>query len=684
MGDMTTTHGNLLPSQAKHDLTTGPSIMELFSQAKRLLALQPRVENRHIRKDNTRVQHELGHVSPSSSEAYLHELSQLQHSCKNMAGTHPNAKVLDLLLPLSVDDLRGPLSTSVSMDKITKVKLERVAHQDVTPLSMNSSPNAMYDENGLSRDLAVTPCTSEKLMGHVPARLTKTQYPSQQQMGAGHYGSPCQTSSSAVARGFTTNQSTLLLSQPALKSNLTSSLQKLPKQEAASARAPPIKTQPEGDEPKKPTECSNCGTLKTPLWRKDPEGNTLCNACGLFLKLHGTTRPLSLKTDVIRKRSSRRASATARRQGLVSSASAIPSSLSRHNSYVAEFPKIKQEYPSGIPILHSPMLIAPGAAYSYGLVGSAGFYVDSTVKPKNVHILPKPLGGSSFQGLPSSITERTGSFGVGGTPQMSTPSSPYSTSASLQFKRKKSEVNIPDMSESYGRRIASSNVLSGSYTNVGSANTKRGLLGTPQFKKNYLSGLGRTSTAQQAVGVSGTSVPLNTQFGKYFPNPHPASESANNNVYFDQIAGASPHALQRNSISRPSRGSVASEFTPYSASSPPLFDDTANRQSFAVPSDIPSYDAYLKNGNDGLASPSKNEDDMETDDFFKNYTSLHSEGSDETSPETALMTDMGGKFEIKPTNTQSTLTHGLKGDFQPSLVNQSNPPAALDWLKFEI
>jgi len=51
-----------------------------------------------------------------------------------------------------------------------------------------------------------------------------------------------------------------------------------------------------------PTVCSNCHTTKTPLWRRNPDGDPLCNACGLFLKLHGKTRPLSLKTDVIKKR----------------------------------------------------------------------------------------------------------------------------------------------------------------------------------------------------------------------------------------------------------------------------------------------------------------------------------------------------------------------------------------------
>jgi len=51
-----------------------------------------------------------------------------------------------------------------------------------------------------------------------------------------------------------------------------------------------------------PTTCTNCFTRTTPLWRRNPEGHPLCNACGLFLKLHGVVRPLSLKTDVIKKR----------------------------------------------------------------------------------------------------------------------------------------------------------------------------------------------------------------------------------------------------------------------------------------------------------------------------------------------------------------------------------------------
>lgn len=55
-------------------------------------------------------------------------------------------------------------------------------------------------------------------------------------------------------------------------------------------------------DPSPSTVCFNCQTTTTPLWRRDPEGNALCNACGLFQRLHGVMRPLSLKTDVIKKR----------------------------------------------------------------------------------------------------------------------------------------------------------------------------------------------------------------------------------------------------------------------------------------------------------------------------------------------------------------------------------------------
>ncbi|USW48208.1 Putative nitrogen regulatory protein areA, GATA [Septoria linicola] len=70
----------------------------------------------------------------------------------------------------------------------------------------------------------------------------------------------------------------------------------------SAAPSRPGSPRPGGDTNGLPTTCTNCFTQTTPLWRRNPEGHPLCNACGLFLKLHGVVRPLSLKTDVIKKR----------------------------------------------------------------------------------------------------------------------------------------------------------------------------------------------------------------------------------------------------------------------------------------------------------------------------------------------------------------------------------------------
>ncbi|KAF8337652.1 uncharacterized protein EI90DRAFT_3152277 [Cantharellus anzutake] len=90
--------------------------------------------------------------------------------------------------------------------------------------------------------------------------------------------------------------------------------------------------------------CYNCHTTATPLWRKDEGGRTLCNACGLYLKLHGERRPSSMKSDVVRKRNGRKGS----------SPSDTPTGTPNESTHTS--PIIGPSMPPTIQDIHPPML----------------------------------------------------------------------------------------------------------------------------------------------------------------------------------------------------------------------------------------------------------------------------------------------------------------------------------------
>ncbi|KAI1716431.1 GATA zinc finger domain-containing protein [Ditylenchus destructor] len=48
--------------------------------------------------------------------------------------------------------------------------------------------------------------------------------------------------------------------------------------------------------------CSNCNDHTTTLWRRNKQGQPVCNACGLYYKLHSVNRPLSMKKSGVQTR----------------------------------------------------------------------------------------------------------------------------------------------------------------------------------------------------------------------------------------------------------------------------------------------------------------------------------------------------------------------------------------------
>ncbi|KAJ3787034.1 hypothetical protein GGU10DRAFT_331837 [Lentinula aff. detonsa] len=49
-------------------------------------------------------------------------------------------------------------------------------------------------------------------------------------------------------------------------------------------------------------ECSHCHTRNTSVWRRSKTGAQLCNACGVYARLRGKDRPLSLKRNKVKPR----------------------------------------------------------------------------------------------------------------------------------------------------------------------------------------------------------------------------------------------------------------------------------------------------------------------------------------------------------------------------------------------
>ncbi|KAL2827712.1 nitrogen regulatory protein area [Aspergillus cavernicola] len=195
-----------------------------------------------------------------------------------------------------------------------------------------------------------------------------------------------------IARTASTPNAAQLLRQSMASAPSSHTSPNTPPESGLNSAAPSRPSSPGGTkigENSGPTTCTNCFTQTTPLWRRNPEGQPLCNACGLFLKLHGVVRPLSLKTDVIKKRnrnsanslvvgSSRASKKSSRKNSVQQPPLSIPSSSRAQSGTTSESPPAMPGGPSArgsgvVPIAaappkSSPATTSPGATNGRGTV----------------------------------------------------------------------------------------------------------------------------------------------------------------------------------------------------------------------------------------------------------------------------------------------------------------------------
>jgi transcription elongation factor Elf1 len=139
--------------------------------------------------------------------------------------------------------------------------------------------------------------------------------------------------------------------------------------------------------------CLNCGTQQTPLWRKDHEtGEILCNACGIYRKTHGVSRPVDRRgndlgykqDDVVARTTSLTDLAERRQTGPRSDRKAA--SLERLKDYADE--ASRRSYVGSNAAIRSPIRDRKRAR-----TGPMGFYQNmySTPLPLSPHMMgPRP------------------------------------------------------------------------------------------------------------------------------------------------------------------------------------------------------------------------------------------------------------------------------------------------------
>ncbi|KAF9964439.1 hypothetical protein BGZ70_006456 [Mortierella alpina] len=146
-------------------------------------------------------------------------------------------------------------------------------------------PAVLADARLNSLPYARPPSAQPPHRGHSPGPTSPSEGPLS-------FSSTSIESSSSSSSDSDSDSGRVVASLPDLAKMYTEALIRSPVQKTT----PPLMTAKQG------IECANCSQTQTPLWRKNDAGEPICNACGLYAKLHHRDRPVTMRKSKITRR----------------------------------------------------------------------------------------------------------------------------------------------------------------------------------------------------------------------------------------------------------------------------------------------------------------------------------------------------------------------------------------------
>ncbi|XP_071504741.1 GATA-binding factor 2-like [Diadema antillarum] len=140
------------------------------------------------------------------------------------------------------------------------------------------------------------------------------------------------------------------------------------------------------------TSCANCQATTTTLWRRNPNGDPVCNACGLYYKLHGVNRPLTMKKEGIQTRNRKLSSKSKKNKGKLIGVDGLRALSPEDMHKFATFSD--QAFgASHYPHHHS------GAAMDYGMTATSAYATHAPTVPYPTSSICNPL----YPGTPTHV-----------------------------------------------------------------------------------------------------------------------------------------------------------------------------------------------------------------------------------------------------------------------------------------